>query len=94
MTGQGDYFGEKVNIVFNRDILINKTELMDTLLKAGVKISQRTLLSQVPFIDDVDRELELVREENESSINDYANAFKTPESQLETQIVDEENNEE
>lgn len=94
LTGQGNYFEEKVNIVFNRDLLMNKTELMDTLLKAGVKISQRTLLSQVPFIDDVDRELELVREENESNINDYANAFKTPESQLETQIVDEENNEE
>lgn len=78
LTGQGDFFNEKVNIIFNRDMLMNEAEIMDTLLKAGVKISQRTLLSRVPFIDDVDRELELVEEENEKSMNDYANAFKKP----------------
>lgn len=75
LTGQGDFFDEKVNIVFNRDTLINEAEVMQTLTQAGVKISNRTLLSQVPFVDDVESELEHLKEEQEEAMEVYQGAF-------------------
>lgn len=75
LTGQGDFFEEEVKIIFNRDMLMNEAEIMDTLTKAGVKISNRTLLAQVPFIDDVDEELEQIKKESEESMEIYQNAF-------------------
>lgn len=75
LTGQGDFFSEKVKIIFNRDMLMNESEIMDTLTKAGVKISNRTLLSQVPFIDDVDAELERIEEETQKSMEVYQGVF-------------------
>lgn len=75
LTGQGDFFEEEVKIIFNRDMLMNESEIMGTLTSAGVKISNRTLLSQVPFIDDVDEELEQIKKETEEAMAEYQNAF-------------------
>ena len=75
LTGQGDFFGEEVKFIFNRDMLMNEAEIMNTLTSAGVKISNRTLLAQVPFIDDVDEELEQIKKETEESMEVYQNAF-------------------
>lgn len=75
LTGQGDFFNEKVNIIFNRDAIMNETEVIQTLTQAGVKISNRTLLSQVPFIDDVDEELKHIEEETQKAMEEYQNAF-------------------
>lgn len=75
LTGQGDFFGEDVKIIFNRDMLMNESEIMQTLTNAGVKISNRTLLTQVPFVDDVDEELDLIKKETEESMEIYQDAF-------------------
>lgn len=75
ISGQGDYFNETVEIIFNRDMLMNESEIMATLISAGVKISNRTLLSQVPFIDDVDEEIEQIKREQEEAMETYQNAF-------------------
>jgi len=75
LTGQGDFFEEDVKIIFNRDMLMNEAEIMGTLTSAGVKISNRTLLSQVPFIDNVDEELDQIKKENEEAMEIYQDAF-------------------
>jgi len=75
LTGQGDFFEEEVKIIFNRDMLMNESEIMGTLTSAGVKISNRTLLSQVPFIDDVDEEMEQIKAETEEAMEEYQKAF-------------------
>ena len=75
LTGKGDYFEEKVKIIFNRDMLMNEAEIMQTLTNAGVRISNRTLLSQVPFVDDVDEELEQLKKEQEEALEVYGGAF-------------------
>lgn len=40
---------------------------MQTLINAGMKVSQRTLLKQAPWIDDVEAEMEEIRKETEES---------------------------
>lgn len=75
LTGQGDFFGEDVKVIFNRDMLMNESEIMTSLVQAGVRISNRTLLSQVPYIDDVDEELRNLKQEQEEATEVYQNAF-------------------
>ncbi len=61
-----------VNIIFNRDGVVNETEIMQMLVTAGVKISNRTLLAQVPFIDDIEDELKQVKKEEKEAMDAYA----------------------
>jgi len=74
-TGQGDFSQAEVSVVFNRDMLFNENEVMQMLYQGGVQISNETLLSQVPFIDDVKKELDRVKSEKQESIDEYQTAF-------------------
>lgn len=74
-TGHGDYAGEKVDFVFNRDMMMNESEIMTTLSNLGLQLSQETLINQVPFIDDAKKELERVSEEKQQNVNDYSALF-------------------
>lgn len=74
-TGQGDFLDEEVNIIFNRDMMMNETEIMKMLTDAGVELSNETLLGQVPFVSDVGKEQERLKEQKQEAIDDYANAF-------------------
>lgn len=78
-TGRGDYTGEKVKFVFNRDMMMNESEIMTMLANLGLQLSQRTLINQVPFIDDWKQEQEQIQEEKQQNINDYAGLFKASE---------------
>ena len=62
----------EVKVIFNRDGIINEIEVMQMLIAAGVRVSQRTLLEQVPFVNDVDKELEQVEEDDEKAMDAYA----------------------
>lgn len=62
-----------VDIIFNRDGVVNETEIMQMLVTAGVKISNRTLLAQVPFIDDIEAELKEVKKEQQEAMDAYNN---------------------
>lgn len=78
--GLGDFEHEDVEVVFNRDILINETEAIDNCNKS-VDLSLRTRLSNHPWIDDVDAEIDLInkQEQDERDKADaYANAFNNP----------------
>lgn len=64
-----------VDVIFNRDGVVNETEIMKMLVSAGVKISNRTLLAQVPFIDDIEDELKEVEKETQEAMDAYAGAI-------------------
>lgn len=74
-TGKGDFTGEEVKVIFNRDMMMNETEIMQMLTGAGVEISNETLLGQVPFVDDVGKEQERLKKQKEENIEDYMGAF-------------------
>ncbi|MBE5886753.1 MAG: phage portal protein [Lachnospiraceae bacterium] len=90
LTGQGDFFDEKVTITFNRDMLMNEAEIMQTLNTSGVKISNRTLLSQVPFVDDVEKEMNLIMKEQESDMDVYVKAFPQTTSKKDNEELNDE----
>lgn len=64
-TGQGDFEGEKVNVIFNRDILINESEAIDNCQKSVGILSDETIISQHPWVDDPQKELERIEDQKQ-----------------------------
>lgn len=61
----------EVKVIFNRDGIINEIEIMQMLIAAGLRLSQRTLREQCPYVNDVDREEELVEEDEKKAMDAY-----------------------
>ena len=70
-TEQGDFEDEKVDIVFNRNILINESEAIDNCSKSQGIISNETIVAQHPWVTDVQAELKKMKKQDETeySIN-------------------------
>ncbi len=74
-TGQGDFEGEEVQIIFNKDILINETEAIDNCQKSVGILSNRTLIEQHPFIDDVEAELKKIEDEEKKEMEEFEKQY-------------------
>lgn len=58
VTGQGDYFEEKVNIIFNRDIIVAETEAIDNCEKSTGILDDKTIRENHPwYTEDVEKRL-------------------------------------
>ncbi len=64
-TGRGDFDGEKVDVIFNRDILINETEAIGNCSKSAGILSDETVVEQHPWIDDPKEEMERLKKQKE-----------------------------
>lgn len=79
--GQGDFTGETVNVIFNRDILINESESIDNCAKSVGILSNETIVSQHPWTSDVKLELKRLEDEKakeREEMDQYKNAFGKP----------------
>ena len=61
--GLGDFRTEEVDVVFNRDILINESEAVDNCVKSMGILSNETIVEQHPWTRDVETELLRLSEE-------------------------------
>lgn len=66
--GVGDFENEQVNIIFNRDILINETEVIEGLEKSTY-LSTETRIAQHPYIKDVQLELKRLKQEQQEQMD-------------------------
>lgn len=73
-TGAG-VFDEDVTIVFNRDILINETEAISNCQSSVGLLSDETIVSQHPWVTDVELELDRLKKEKEEAMETYQGAF-------------------
>lgn len=83
-TDQGDFENEQVNIIFNRDILINEKEVVEVLEKSPY-LSEETKIAQHPYVKDV--QLELQRREAEQRkqmdmFDNYDTTFQKKQGEL------------
>ena len=67
-TGQGDFVKEKVDVILNRDILVNESQAITDIKNSVGLISTETLLSQHPWVIDVQEEIEKIKKEKEETI--------------------------
>ena len=64
-TGKGDFEGEKVEIIFNRDMLMDEGQVIDNCQKSVGILSDETIVGQHPWCDDVRKELERLKKQKE-----------------------------
>lgn len=66
-----EFIWRDVNIVFTRNIPVNEAEQAELVNKLRGLVSDKTLLSILKFVPDVDKELEMLAEQNSSSLYDF-----------------------
>lgn len=79
-TGTGNFDGEAVTVIFNRDILVNESEAIDNCGKSAGIISNETIVKQHPWVDDPEEELKRIKAEKEEAaqeIDAYRAAFES-----------------
>lgn len=64
---------EDLKIIFLRNMPVDMAVIADSVAKFAPYISKRSLLSQIPFVSDIDGELKTM--EHENSINSYEDDF-------------------
>ncbi len=73
-VGLGDFEGEEVDVIFNRDILISESEVIDNVNKSQ-DLSLETRLAMHPWIDDVEAEMDKIEKQKQKDMEQYGNAF-------------------
>ncbi|WP_286165374.1 phage portal protein [Clostridium facile] len=77
-TGIGDFESIPVEVVFNRNIMINESELIDNCNKSSSLLSESTVLSKHPWVQDPQKEMDTIKEEQKQTQEDndpYQDAF-------------------
>jgi SPP1 family phage portal protein len=74
-TGQGNFEGEEVNIIFNRDILMNESEVIDNCQKSVGILSDETIIGQHPWVDDPAAEIERLEKQKQKEQEDMLSQY-------------------
>jgi Phage portal protein, SPP1 Gp6-like. len=72
-NGKGDFSGENVEVIFNRDILINESEAIDNCRKSMGIISHETIVKQHPWINNSEEEINRLETERQKQIAEFDN---------------------
>lgn len=77
-TGQGDFEQEEVDLTFNRNILVNETELIDNCMKSMGLLPTKLIFQMHPWVKDVEGVMQMLEEERQEQLaqaDSYKQAF-------------------
>lgn len=74
-TGRGNYEGEEVNVIFNRDIIMNESEIIDNCSKSIGVLSDETIIGKHPWVEDPQLERKRLEEEKEKEQEELENQY-------------------
>ena len=74
-TGAGDFTNEDIEVIFNRDMMVNESQIIADINASSVILSRKTCVAQHPYVEDVDAELEQIKSEQEELMEQYGDAF-------------------
>ncbi len=89
-AGMGDFNAENVDVIFNRDMMVNESQIIADINASSAILSKRTLIAQHPYITDVEDELERLDEEAQESLDVYGAAFDNTPDNVDGDNVNEE----
>lgn len=75
-TGQGDFTNEEVEVIFNRDMMVNESQIITDINNSAAILSKKTCIAMHPYVEDVDAELEQIKSEQEEAMEQFGNAFE------------------
>lgn len=70
-SGKGDFSGEDVEILFNRDILMNEGDVINNCKNSVGLISDETIMANHPWVHDPAEELERLQKQKEENLEDF-----------------------
>ena len=80
--GVGDFENENVEVIFNRDMMVNDSQIIADLNASASILSHKTLVSMHPWVNDVEAELKQLETEKQEALNEYGNMLvKKPPSE-------------
>ena len=68
----GDSMWRDIDIVFTRNLPVNTLEIAQMVNQLRGLVSDATLLAQLPFVGDVQKELEQLEEQKQANIDMYS----------------------
>ena len=74
-VGLGDFEGESVDIIFNKDMLISESSIIDNINKSRDLLSDETLIAMHPWTSDVAEEMERINKQKQENIDQFGGAF-------------------
>lgn len=69
-TGQGDFAGENINIIFNRDMLMDEGAIISNIRNSEGILSNQTLVAQHPWVKDVEDEMQKIEKEKQKAVEE------------------------
>ncbi len=70
-TGVGDFTKEEVEFTFNRNTLVNESELIENCNKMVGLLPTKLILEHHPWVKDVDETMKLLEEEKQKDLEEY-----------------------
>lgn len=77
-THVGDFENEDWDIIFNRDIMISESEVINDIKNSVGILSDETLIAQHPWVDDPEDELKRVKKQKEADMELYGGFGQNP----------------
>lgn len=77
-THVGDFEGEELEIIFNRDIMVNESEVINDIKNSVGILSDETLIAQHPWVDNPEDELKRLKKQKEEEIDLYGDGLNKP----------------
>ena len=77
-SGEGDFDGEDIEIIFNRDMLMNESDIITDIKNSVGLLSEETLVANHPWVNDLEGELERIAKEKQGQVDAYAGSFPPP----------------
>lgn len=74
--GLGDFENENIEIIFNKDILVNESQTIDNCAKSIGIISDETIISMHPWVKNTLEEIKKIKKQKEEETEEYNGAFK------------------
>ena len=74
-TGVGDFTNEEVDVIFNRDMMVNESQIIADINASSVILSKKTCVAMHPYVEDVEQEMKQIEEEQTAAMEQYGDAF-------------------
>lgn len=74
-TGEGDFINEDIDVIFNRDLMINESQIITDCQNSTGIISQKTIIANHPWVTDPEEEYKAVEEEKNAAFGDSGYDF-------------------
>lgn len=72
--GAGDFSNEPIEVIFDRDMMVNESQVIADVNASSSILSKRTYLSQHPYVTDVEAELKELKKEADEAMEQFANS--------------------